>query len=136
MVKVFVNGSFDVLHTGHLNLLNFAKSRGDYLMVALDSDRRISEKKGPNRPFNNQATRIALMAALKPVDRVSVFDSDDELRCIIKEYAPDIMIVGSDWKGKPVIGSEYAKCVCFFDRVDNESTTRTIEGYIDRRQLR
>jgi cytidyltransferase-like protein len=50
--KIFVNGSFDVLHTGHIDLLNYAKSKGDYLLVAIDSDRRIAEKKGLDRPFN------------------------------------------------------------------------------------
>lgn len=135
MIKVFVNGSFDVLHRGHLDLLRFAKEQGDYLHVAIDSDRRITEKKGPLRPFNNELNRQALMSSIRFVDCVSVFDSDGQLTQIINDYAPDVMIVGSDWKGKTVIGSEYAKRVVFFDRVNNESTTATIEGYVNRRHL-
>jgi D-beta-D-heptose 7-phosphate kinase/D-beta-D-heptose 1-phosphate adenosyltransferase len=134
-VKVFVNGSFDVLHIGHLELLNYAKSLGNELLVAIDSDRRISEKKGLERPFNNELNRIGLLTNLKAVDDVATFDSDSELINIIKAYGPDIMIVGSDWKGKPVIGSEYAKQLIYYERTINESTTQTIESYIDRRQL-
>lgn len=134
-IKVFVNGSFDVLHCGHLELLNFAKSLGDQLMVAIDSDRRISEKKGLDRPFNNEFNRFSLMKNLKAVDDVAVFDSDNELINIIRAYEPDIMLVGSDWKGKPIIGSHYAKQLVYYERTINESTTQTIESYIDRRQL-
>lgn len=133
MKKVFVNGSFDVLHTGHLDLLNTAKGYGDHLLVALDSDRRISEKKGPDRPFNNETNRVALMANLKAVDEVKIFDSDQELIDIIKEYAPDVMVVGSDWRLKKVVGAEHAKNVKFFERVNNESTTKTIQNFINRR---
>lgn len=133
ITKVFVNGSFDLLHVGHLQLLTHAKSLGDYLLVALDSDRRISEKKGKDRPINNQHNRCALMNALKPVDEIKVFDSDQELCDIIINYKPDIMMVGSDWRGKPVIGSQYAKSVVYFDRVDDESTTKTIQNYVTRR---
>lgn len=134
-IKVFVNGSFDVLHIGHLKLLNYAKMFGDELFVAIDSDRRISEKKGLERPFNNEINRICLLANLKAVDDVTTFDSDNELINIIKAYEPDIMIVGSDWKDKPVIGSEYAKQLIYYERTIDESTTKTIESYINRRQL-
>lgn len=133
MRKVFVNGSFDILHTGHLNLLDYAKSLGDYLMVALDSDERIKEMKGKDRPFNNLLNRISLMSFLKPVDEVNFFNSDDELREIIKRYKPDIMIIGSDYKNKNVIGSEFAKKLEFYERKNGESTTKTIQNYIDRR---
>lgn len=133
MRKVFVNGSFDVLHIGHLELLNYAKSQGDYLLVGIDSDRRISEKKGSDRPFNDEANRSALMQNLKAVDEVKIFDSDRELIDIIKNYAPDIMIVGSDWKLKTVIGQEHAKEIKFFERSNSESTTKTIQRYLDRR---
>jgi D-beta-D-heptose 7-phosphate kinase/D-beta-D-heptose 1-phosphate adenosyltransferase len=133
--KVFVNGSFDIIHTGHLDLLNYAKSLGDFLLVAIDSDRRISEKKGADRPFNSENNRKMLMENLKAVNQVRSFDSDNELINIIKLYEPDIMIVGSDWKGKPIIGSQYAKQLVYYERIIDESTTKTIESYIDRRQM-
>ena len=134
-MKVFVNGTFDILHIGHLDLLNYAKSLGTYLLVAVDSDNRVTEKKGSDRPFNKIANRVALLSNLKAVDKVLVFNSDIELESIIEQYNPDIMLVGSDWKNKTVIGSEYAKELVFFDRVIDESTTKTIENYINRRHL-
>lgn len=134
-MKIFVNGSFDILHSGHLDLLNYAKSIGDYLLVALDSDERIREKKGKDRPFNNQHNRVMLMKNLKPVNEVAIFDTDEELTSLIKNYSPDIMIVGSDWEGKPIIGSQYSKEVIYYERKNNESTTKTIQSYIDRRLL-
>jgi D-beta-D-heptose 7-phosphate kinase/D-beta-D-heptose 1-phosphate adenosyltransferase len=134
-MKVFVNGTFDILHIGHLELLNYAKSLGTYLVVAIDSDNRVTEKKGSDRPFNKIDNRIALLSNLKAVDKVLVFNTDFELESIIEQYNPDIMIVGSDWKDRTVIGSEYAKKVVFFDRIIDESTTKTIENYINRRHL-
>lgn len=134
-IKIFVNGSFDILHSGHLDLLNSAKSLGTYLLVAIDSDKRISEKKGPDRPFNSEFERFSLMKNLKAVDDVKVFDSDETLIDIIREYAADIMLVGADWKGKPIIGSQYAKELIYFERTNNASTTQKIENYINRRLL-
>lgn len=131
--RIFVNGSFDLLHPGHIRLLNTARSLGDYLLVAIDSDRRIAEKKGSDRPVNDQFVRQVIMSNLKAVDEVQIFDSDQELENIIRIYQPDIMMVGSDWQGRPVIGSEYAKRLEFFKRQDDYSTTSTIQSYLNRR---
>ncbi len=133
MIKIFVNGTFDILHIGHINLLNTAKKLGTYLFVAIDSDVRVSELKGKDRPFNDQLTRKYILENIKSVDKVEIFNSSDHLKNLIKEYQPDIMMVGSDWKGKEVIGSEYAKQLIFFDRDLRFSTTKTIEGFINRR---
>ena len=132
MKKVFVNGTFDVLHESHLELLRYAKSVGDFLLVALDTDERIKEKKGNERPFNDLKTRCKVMSFLKPVDSVKYFNSDEELREIIKAYKPDIMIVGSDWKDKEVIGSEFAKELLFYERLTNDSSTNIINNFKDR----
>ena len=132
MKKIFVNGTFDLLHPGHLQLLNFAKSCGDYLIVAIDTDDSVREKKGPTRPIYNQEERVFFLKMLKPVDQVETFSSDKELESLIKELKPDIMIVGSDWKGKSVIGSYYASKLIFFDRIEEYATTKTIQSIIDR----
>ncbi len=132
MKKIFVNGTFDLLHPGHLQLLNFAKSCGDYLIVAIDTDDRVREKKGPTRPIYNQEERVFFLRMLKPVDQVETFSSDKELESLIKELKPDIMIVGSDWKGKSVIGSYYASKLIFFDRIEEYATTKTIQSIINR----
>lgn len=133
MKKIFVNGTFDILHPGHIQLLNYAKSLGDYLHVAIDTDSRVKEKKGESRPVFPQEERKFFLENLKAVDRVSFFSTDEELENTIKEYAPDIMIVGADWKGKPVIGSQFAKELKFYDRIEQYSTTATIQSIIDRR---
>ena len=130
MKRVFVNGTFDIIHSGHLHLLSYAKSLGDHLLVALDSDDRIRSKKGDSRPVNNASTRIHIMSSFKFVDGVSIFNSDSELIRIIADYAPDIMVVGSDWRDKPVIGSEHAKQLIFFDRIEDLSTTNTLNRYL------
>ena len=131
MKKVFVNGAFDVLHSGHLDLLDFAKTLGGHLLVALDSDRRIEYNKGKGRPFNKLSLRKHLMYTLKPVSGVSHFDTDEELVDIIGLYRPDIMVKGSDWRGKRILGEEYCKKVIFYERSNGDSTTDTIQSFID-----
>jgi D-beta-D-heptose 7-phosphate kinase/D-beta-D-heptose 1-phosphate adenosyltransferase len=131
-MNIFVNGTFDILHRGHLELLNYAKSLGDYLCVAIDSDVRVKEKKGHKRPIHNQKERKFFLENLKAVDKVEIFSTDTELECIIKSFKPDIMVVGSDWKDKPVIGSYYAEKLVFFNRIGDYATTKTIQSIIDR----
>jgi D-beta-D-heptose 7-phosphate kinase/D-beta-D-heptose 1-phosphate adenosyltransferase len=125
---IFVNGCFDVLHPGHIQLFKYAKSLGDYLIVAIDSDKRVSEMKGPERPIFSQSDRSQTLEAIRYIDVVHIFDSKEDLENLLKSIAPDIMIVGSDWKGKEVVGEQYAKTVRFFDRVGEYSTTKTLQG--------
>ena len=132
MTKVFVNGTFDILHRGHLELLNYAKSLGEYLVVGIDTDKRVQEKKGINRPVNNLLDRANMLSNLKAVDLVAAFGSDRQLENLVKSYEPDIMVVGSDWKGKPIIGAQYAKELKFFDRVGDYASSKTIQCIIDR----
>ena len=131
-MKVFVNGTFDILHPGHIDLLYLASTYGDEFVVAIDSDRRVKEKKGDTRPINNEDTRSKIILHIKGVDKVFIFDSDEELRDIIREYEPDVMMVGSDYRDKEVIGSEYAKQLVFFERDTRYSSTKVIEGIISR----
>ena len=132
MKSIFVNGTFDILHPGHIQLLNYAKSLGDTLTVGIDSDRRVREKKGYARPVYNVGDRAYMLQNLKAVDYVVVFDSDEELERCIKTVKPDIMVVGSDWKGKSVIGSMYSAELRFFDRIEEYATTKTIQSIINR----
>ena len=91
--KVFVNGTFDILHRGHLELLEYAKSQGDVVVVAIDSDERVKEKKGPTRPINTAEDRAYMLSSLKTVDHVLLFNSDLELENCVKVTNPDIMVV-------------------------------------------
>ena len=128
MKIIFVNGCFDVLHPGHIQLFEYAKSLGDYLIVAIDSDEKVSQMKGKERPIFSQEDRAKTLEAIRYIDVVHIFNSKEELEDLIKAINPDIMIVGSDWKGKEVVGGQYAKTVRFFDRVGEYSTTRTLQG--------
>jgi len=132
MKKIFVNGTFDVLHAGHLALLNYAKSLGDYLVVGIDTDERVKEKKGPTRPVNSVEDRTLMLMNLKSVDEVKHFGTDEELENLVKSVQPDIMVVGSDYINKKVIGSEHAKQLRFFNRIDEYSTTKIIQSIIGR----
>lgn len=125
-----MNGTFDVLHLGHLAMLNFAKSLGTHLVVAIDSDERVKRLKGPNRPINNVSERKIMLENLKAVDSVEIFDTDEDLINIIKTC--DIMVKGGDYKTLPIIGKEYIKVV-LFDRIDEYSSTKKIQDIVDRR---
>ena len=126
MKPIFVNGTFDILHPGHVQLLNYARSLGDSLIVAIDSDRRVRELKGANRPINSDDDRKFMLENLRSVDTVWIFDTDQELEDICRLYNP-IMVKGSDYRGRTVIGQQYCKEIVFYDRIEPYSTTRTIQ---------
>jgi D-beta-D-heptose 7-phosphate kinase/D-beta-D-heptose 1-phosphate adenosyltransferase len=133
MTRVVVNGTFDIIHLGHLRLLQCAKSfPNSYVLVLTDSDRRVRKLKGPDRPINTEYERCSMLFALKYVDRVETFDSDQELVDLIKEFKPDIMVKGSDYQGKAIIGAEYCKEIKFYDRFKHYSTTAKIQDIIAR----
>lgn len=129
MIKVWVNGTFDVLHRGHIELLKFAKSQGDWLYVGIDSDKRIKKLKGSSRPINNEKDRKYLLNNLIMIDDVIIFKTDDELSNIIKMYIPDIFVMGIEYKDKKIIGQEWAKKLEFFPKIKNYSSSLIIEKY-------
>lgn len=128
----FINGCFDVVHIGHIEILKFAKQNCNYLIVALDSDRRIRNSKGSSRPFNTLSDRKKVIESIKYVDEVRDFSTDTELKKLIKQINPDVMIEGAEYREKYIIGSEYAKRIIFFRRVDGYSTTKILEHPFDR----
>jgi rfaE bifunctional protein nucleotidyltransferase chain/domain len=130
MRKVFVNGSFDILHLGHLALLEFARSQGDWLLVGIDSDSRIKQLKGADRPVNTEIERRTMLEAIKYVDQVAIFNTDQELCDLIKSC--DVMIKGSDYFGKPIVGGNLVPMV-FFERINEYSTTKKIQDINSRR---
>lgn len=129
MTRVVVNGTFDIIHPGHLALLNYAKSLGDYLIVAIDTDSRVKKLKGTDRPIHNQSERKLLLENLRAVDEVHLFESDDELVAIIQQCA--IMVKGSDYQGQTVIGADVCRVV-YFERLNDYSSTKTIQRITDR----
>jgi D-beta-D-heptose 7-phosphate kinase/D-beta-D-heptose 1-phosphate adenosyltransferase len=133
MTTVIVNGTFDILHPGHIAMLNTARSLGNYLVVCIDTDRRVKELKGDKRPINDQTFRKVMLQNLKAVDIVEFFDSQDDLIRLLKLYKPDIMVKGSDWRGKSVVAEKYVKEIFWYDRIEEYSTTKIIQDIIDRR---
>jgi D-beta-D-heptose 7-phosphate kinase/D-beta-D-heptose 1-phosphate adenosyltransferase len=132
MTTVIVNGTFDILHPGHVSMLNTARSLGDYLIVCIDTDRRVKELKGDKRPINDQFFRKVMLQNLKAVDIVEFFDSQEELIKLFELYKPDIMVKGSDWKGKSIVAEKYVKQIHWYDRIEEYSTTKTIQDIINR----
>ena len=131
MKVIWTNGCFDILHRGHIELFKFCKSQGDYLVVGIDTDKRVKQNKGPDRPFNKEEDRSFFLESIKYIDKVVMFSSDEELEQRLVENGVDIMIVGSDWQGKRVVGEEKVNKVLFFDRIGTSSTTNILEANND-----
>jgi D-glycero-beta-D-manno-heptose 1-phosphate adenylyltransferase len=93
---VFTNGCYDLLHPGHIRLLEEAKSAGDVLIVGLNTDASVARFKGPSRPVTNERERAEMLLALEAVDAVTLFDEDTP-RELIAELLPDVLIKGADW---------------------------------------
>ena len=133
---IWTNGCFDVLHRGHIELFKYAKSLGSELYVGIDSDEKVKLDKGSSRPFNNLEDRVTMLESIKYIDKVFVFDSADHLEFLIESITPDVMVIGSDWKGKTVIGEAHTNQLEFFDRIGNYSTTRILNEKITKNNAR
>ena len=129
--NIWLNGSFDVLHTGHIKLFRYARmlaGQHGTVWVGIDADNRISSRKGSSRPINTLKERMLFLSSIKFIDVIVPFSSDDELKHYISEIEPDIMLIGDDYRGKPIIGSEFIKKIIYITR-DGKSTTNIIESY-------
>jgi D-glycero-beta-D-manno-heptose 1-phosphate adenylyltransferase len=127
---VFTNGVFDLLHVGHVRYLAQARALGDALLVAINSDRTVRELKGPARPVFDQAERAEILAALRVVDYVVVFD-DVSPRSLIAELLPDVLVKGGDYGLDQIHGREEVEAaggkVISLPFVEGASTTTLIE---------
>ena len=123
---VWCNGTFDILHPGHIELFKVGKSLGDKLIVATDTDEKIRQDKGASKPINNLCDRISMLQAIKYIDEVFYFNDRKEFEGLIELYSPDILLLGDDWKGGDIVGIQYAKEVRFLPRL-NYSTTHIID---------
>jgi len=127
---VFTNGCFDIIHTGHTRYLAIARSFGDLLVVAVNSDASVRSIKGDKRPINSQAERAETLAALESVDYVTVFDELDPYR-VISALQPDVLVKGGDWPIEKIIGRDVVEArggkVVNVPYVEGASTTGIIE---------
>jgi D-beta-D-heptose 7-phosphate kinase/D-beta-D-heptose 1-phosphate adenosyltransferase len=101
---VFTNGVFDLLHPGHVDVLTAARSRGDALIVGLNTDESVKRLKGADRPVRNQAERAYVLAALEAVDLVVLFDEDTPLE-LVRVLRPDVIVKGGDYTAESIVGA-------------------------------
>jgi len=123
---VFTNGCFDILHAGHVSVLEFSRSKGDVLVVGLNSDASVRRLKGPTRPINAQGDRALVLAALESVGAVCVFEQDTPYN-LIKAVRPDVLVKGGDYKKSEIVGREFAGKVVRFALLKGRSTTGIIK---------
>ena len=124
---VWCNGTFDILHPGHIQLFKVARSLGKKVIVATDTDEKIKADKGDHRPVNDLCYRVAMLEAIKYIDVVHTFGSRQELEDLIELYAPDILLLGDDWRDGDVVGWEHAGEVRHLPRVGGYASSKTIE---------
>lgn len=105
---VFTNGVFDIIHRGHIEYLRMAKAAGDFLIVGVNTDKSVKKIKGPHRPIQNQNDRAAIVASLKPVDLVVLFDETTPEN-LIRFIKPDVLVKGADYKINQIVGADFVK---------------------------
>jgi rfaE bifunctional protein nucleotidyltransferase chain/domain len=121
---VFTNGCFDLLHRGHVEYLQEAAALGDRLVVGLNSDESVRRQgKGPGRPINDQDSRAKVLAALRLVDAVTIFDEDTPL-ALIEAIAPDVLVKGGDWPEAAIVGAQLVRA-----RGGQVHSLRLVEGF-------
>ena len=130
MKVIFTNGCFDIIHRGHLELLKYCRSIGDKVIIGINSDKSVKRIKGNNRPINTEEDRKFLLESLVFIDQVFIFDEDTPYN-LINRIRPDIIVKGSDYSPEDVVGKDICK-VLIFEKVDDYSTTKTIQSISDR----
>ena len=127
---VFTNGCFDLLHAGHVRLLEAARAQGDLLVVGLNSDASVRRLKGPSRPVLPEAERAEALRALETVDRVVVYEDDTPLAAI-QALVPDVLVKGADWAPGTIVGADVVEAaggrVVRVELLAGRSTTGLIE---------
>jgi len=126
--RVWLNGTFDVLHAGHIHLFQHARniSPNTHVRVGVDSDERVAQRKGNGRPINSLHNRISMLHSIRYIDEVVVFGSDDELRAKIRAYNPHIMVIGDDYPEGTIIGEELISRIIRVPKYGGLSTTKII----------
>ena len=127
---VFTNGCFDLIHVGHVELFEYAKSLGDKLIVGMNSDKSVAKLKGRGRPVLNEVCRYGVLISIRYVDYVSIFD-DTTPEELIKRIRPDFLVKGEDYIDKPVAGGDFVVStggkVVYYPFKSKQSTSNLID---------
>ncbi len=134
---VLTNGCFDLLHLGHVRYLEEAKSRGDILVVAVNSDSSVRKLKGPKRPILPEADRTEILSGLECVDYITIFNEPDPLK-LITSLKPDLLVKGGDWAREQIVGREVVENsggeLLIIPFIKGSSTTNVIDTILRRFQ--
>ena len=127
--RIWLNGTFDVVHLGHIKLFQHAKELypNSIVCVGVDTDKRIRQLKGPNRPINPLPFRVEFLKAIRFIDQVVTFSTDSDLRNKIASFNPDVMLIGDDYRNRTIICEELIPRIIYVERFDGLSTTSLIE---------
>jgi len=128
--RVWLNGTFDVLHYGHIHLFQTARNLypNTIVRVGLDTDERIRQMKGATRPINTLIHRVKFLQSIRYIDEVVTFSTDDELREQMAIFSPHIMVIGDDYRDRTIIGEEHVGRVVYVERYGDLSSTKIING--------
>jgi len=128
--RIWLNGTFDVLHAGHIHLFQRARNLypNTYVCVGVDSDERVAQLKGKNRPINTLHNRTKFLQSIRYIDQVVSFGSENELITRIRDFTPDVMVIGEDYLNKPIIGQEYIELIHYVPRYENLSSTKILKN--------
>ena len=126
-MNIWTNGCYDILHVGHIALFKYAKSLGGNLIVGIDSDDRVNKLKGNGRPINNQNDRKEMFESIKFIDEVIIFNTKEEMCDLLTKKNINTIVIGDDYKDKPVTGSDIIKDIVFFKKIGNYSTTNYLK---------
>lgn len=126
-MNIWTNGCYDILHVGHIALFKYAKSLGDNLIVGIDSDDRVNKLKGNGRPINNQNDRKEMLESIKFIDEVIIFNTKEEMCDLLTKKNINTIVIGDDYKDKPVTGSDIIEDIVFFKKIGNYSTTNYLK---------
>ncbi|MBT3392698.1 MAG: D-glycero-beta-D-manno-heptose 1-phosphate adenylyltransferase [Elusimicrobiaceae bacterium] len=129
---VFTNGCFDILHAGHIKILEFCKNKGDILVVGLNTDASVRKLKGKGRPINKQKDRALVLGALESIDAVCFF-GEQTPHNLITLIKPDILVKGGDYSEDEVVGNKVAKKVIIYPLVKGKSTSGVIKKINNRK---
>ena len=134
---VFTNGVFDLLHPGHIDVLTAARSRGDVLIVAINTDASVKRLKGPTRPIRNEMERAFVIAALEAVDCVVLFEQDTPLELVL-QLKPDVIVKGGDYTHSTIVGAREVTAwggeAVVIPLTAGQSTTSIIEKLSDSKE--